>query len=134
MKFAFIAARRACFPVRMMCRHFCVSASGFYAAQLRPESAYAACSPPWPRRRTRRPQDVYSSPRVHAVLKAAGRHVGCKRVATLMRGANITARRTRRFVRTTASKHDHRIAPDILVSGSKTRPRGAARREAHHGL
>lgn len=117
MKFAFIAAQRACFPVRVMCRHLGVSVSGFYAAQLRPESAHTAQDRVLTALAAEahlRGRRAYGSPRVHAVLKAAGHHVGRKRVARLMRSANITARRRRRFVRTTDSKHDHPIAPNVL--------------------
>jgi len=42
VKFAFIEAERACFPIAFMCRHLGVSTSGFYASQKRPESTHAA--------------------------------------------------------------------------------------------
>lgn len=117
MKFAFIATEKANFPVRFMCRHFGVSASGFYASQKRPESTHGARD----RELTvlvgeahQEGRRAYGSPRVHAALKKAGHRVGRKRVARLMRAANITARRTRRFVRTTDSKHANPIAPNVL--------------------
>jgi transposase InsO family protein len=100
-----------------MCRMLGVSASGFYASQKRPESTHTV------RDRVltvlaqdahRKGRGVYGSPRVHAVLAAAGHHVGKKRVARLMRAANITVRRRRRFVRTTDSNHANPIAPNVL--------------------
>ncbi len=117
MKFAFMTAERACFPIRFMCRQLGVSPSGFYASQKRPESTHSqrdkalTVSVTEAHQRSRR---TYGSPRVHAELQAHGQRVGRKRVARLMRSANICARRKRRFVRTTDSKHPHPIAPNVL--------------------
>ena len=41
MIFAFIAAEKAHFPVRVLCRTLAVSPSGYYAAQQRPPSRRA---------------------------------------------------------------------------------------------
>jgi putative transposase len=58
---------------------------------------------------------MVGSPRVHAELKAQG--VGCarKRVARLMRHAQLCARVRRRSVRTTDSRHTEPIAPNLLA-------------------
>jgi transposase InsO family protein len=56
----------------------------------------------------------YGAPRVHAELQAQGERVGKKRVARLMREDGLVARRRRRFVRTTDSRHNHPIAPNLL--------------------
>jgi transposase InsO family protein len=56
----------------------------------------------------------YGSPRVHRELAARGRRVGKNRVARLMREHNVAARRRRRFRKTTDSRHDHPVAPNVL--------------------
>ena len=56
----------------------------------------------------------YGSPRVHAALRAHGRRVGRKRVARLMHGMGLSARRKRRFRRTTDSAHAFPVAPNLL--------------------
>jgi putative transposase len=117
MRYRFVAAERATFPVRMLCRIVGVAVSGFYAWLRR-----------WPGRREedRRVSErigaifaasrgTYGSPRVHAELRAEGVRVGRKRVARLMReGGLAVARRRRRVPRTTDSRHDHPVAPDLL--------------------
>ena len=87
MSYRFVAAERAAFPVRTLCRLVGVAASGFYA---------------WLRRRPgRRREDdrrvservgaifaasrrTYGSPRVHAELREEGVRIGRERVARLL--------------------------------------------------
>lgn len=100
-----------------MCRILEVSNSGFYAWCSRPESARARddrrlkvqirASHEASKRR-------YGSPRIHEDLKAAGEQVSRKRIARLMREEAIAARRRRRFVKTTDSKHNLPVAPNLL--------------------
>jgi putative transposase len=118
MRYRFVAAERATFPVRRLCRLVGVAASGFYA---------------WLRRRPgRRREDdrrvservgaifaasrrTYGSPRVHAELREEGVRIGRERVARLMREMGLSARRGRRRTpRTTDSRHDFPIAPNLL--------------------
>lgn len=118
MKFAFISEEKVAFPVAVLCRLLSVSPSGFYASQGRPKSPHALRDEALSERvaaahaaSNRR----YGSPRVHAELKAAGLHVGRKRVARLMREKALAARKRRRFRTTTDSKHGFPIAPNVLA-------------------
>jgi putative transposase len=100
MKFAFIQAEKASFPVAVLCRVLQVSRQGFYASQSRPEPAR--------RGRDRRlsveiaaihaaSRRRYGSPRIHAELRARGQCTSRKRVARLMRASGLVARRRRQF-------------------------------------
>jgi putative transposase len=118
VKFAFIAAEKAAFPVRVLCRILAVSRAGFYAAQARPAAAH-----------TCRDQQLaveiaaihaetrqrYGSPRVHAELRARGQGVSRKRVARLMRHRGLAARRRRRYRVTTDSRHPFPVAANVLA-------------------
>ena len=118
MKFAFIAAEKAAFPVRLLCRTLQVSRAGFYAWQARP---------PAPRARAdarlgleiaaihAESRQRYGSPRIHAELADRGCRTSRKRVARLMRVRGLAARRRRRFRVTTQSRHPFPIAPNVLA-------------------
>ena len=118
MKFAFIQAEKATFPVTVLCRVLGVSRAGFYAAQSRPvpprvtEDARLAVQIAAIHRASRR---CYGSPRVHAELRARGQCTSRKRVARLMRRAGLAARRRRAFRVTTQSRHTHPVAPNRLA-------------------
>ena len=117
MRFVFIHAERARYPVRMLCAVLEVSRSGYYAWVDRPGAA-----------RTRadaqltveivaahqRSRATYGSPRVHVERRARGVRVGRKRIERLMRARGIQGRRKRRFRRTTDSHHAYPIAPNVL--------------------
>jgi len=118
VKFAFIQAEKATFPVTVLCRVLGVSRAGFYAAQSRPvpprvtEDARLAVQIAAIHRASRR---CYGSPRVHAELRARGQCTSRKRVARLMRRAGLAARRRRAFRVTTQSRHTHPVAPNRLA-------------------
>ncbi len=103
--------------MRLMCRVLSVSPSGFYAAQRRVPSSRARRDEAL-RLKVRaahtKSRRRYGAPRVHAELQAQGEQVGKKRVARLMREDGLVARRRRRFVRTTDSRHSHPIAANLL--------------------
>jgi putative transposase len=106
-----------------LCRVLGVSRSGYYAWEERP-----------PSRRRRRNEALverirevhrgrraaYGSPRVHQELQARGETASLNRVARVMRENGIQARRRRRFRKTTDSKHDLPVAPNLLERNFRT--------------
>src|SRR2546427_114629 len=67
------------------------------------------------RRRSTPGRRRYGSPRIHAELVDRGHRTSRKRVARLMRGRGLTARRRHRFRVTTHSRHPFPIAPNVLA-------------------
>ena len=117
MKFAFIHAEKARWPIEVQCEVFEVSRSGYYAWTGRPASARAvedAALVVEIKAAHKTGRGAYGSPRVHRELRAKGRRIGKKRVERLMREEGIVARKKRRFRRTTDSNHPHPIAPNVL--------------------
>jgi transposase InsO family protein len=119
MRFAFIAANRAAWPVAAQCRVLAVSRAGFYAWLGRPESARALARRGLTdaiRLAHAECRQVYGSPRITAELAARGGPTACENtVARAMRAAGIAARRRRRFVpRTTDAAHANPVAPNVL--------------------
>ncbi|RYZ14214.1 MAG: IS3 family transposase, partial [Myxococcaceae bacterium] len=117
LRFAFIEAEKAHWPVTVMCDVLEVSRSGYYAWAQHKVSARAlddARLAVMIRASHRRSRGTYGSPRIHADLRAQGIHVGKKRVERLMQADSLEARRKRRFRTTTDSNHDHPIAPERL--------------------
>ena len=98
-------ANQATFPVRVMSRLLGVSASGFYAWLQRPLSARAVADiglTALIHAIHRRSNGAYGAPSIHAELADDhDRRVGKKRVARLMRAANLRGLHPRRFVTTT---------------------------------
>ena len=118
MRFAFIDAEKANFPVSRMCHVLGVSQSGFFAWKDRPASR-------------RQQQDMvylahirtafalsngtYGSPRMHRDLVDDGHAIGRRRTARLMRENRLIARQKRRFKRTTDSEHAWPVAPNLMA-------------------
>jgi putative transposase len=117
VRFAFISAEKAQYPVSLLCSLLEVSRGGYYAWRGRPPSERAIAD----RELTEEIRSIYEcserrygSPRIHEELSAKDTHVGRKRVARLMRENGLSARTKRRFVKTTDSKHEFPIAPNLL--------------------
>jgi transposase InsO family protein len=117
VKFAFIHAEKAQWPIEVQCEVFEVSRSGYYAWVARPASPREvedAAIIVEIKAAHKTGRGAYGSPRVHRELLAKGRRIGRKRVERLMREEGIVARKKRRFRRTTDSNHPHPIAPNVL--------------------
>ena len=117
MKFAWIQAEKATYPLTKLCRWLDVTRSGFYAWRARPESTNA--------REDRRltvlvrasfeaSKQRYGSPRVHEDLLEQEEHVSRKRVVRLMQKDGLKARRRKRYKLTTMSDHDQPVAANLL--------------------
>ena len=117
MKFAWIAAEKAGYPVIALCRNLGVRPSGFYAWHARPESQHA--------RDDRRLKVLvhtsfaesrrnYGSPRVHDDLIDLRERVSRKRVVRLMQEEGLVARVRKRYKHTTMSDHDQPVAANVL--------------------
>jgi transposase InsO family protein len=112
-----MAAEKATYPIRALCRALEVSPSGYYAWRSRPASP-------------RRQADVglchairvahaasrgrYGSPRLHRAVRVHGHRVGRNRVIRLMRAAGLRARPRRRFRVTTDSAHQWPVPPNLV--------------------
>ena len=117
MKFAWIQAEKATYPLTKLCRWLDVTRSGCYAWRARPESTHA--------REDRRltvlvrasfeaSKQRYGSPRVHEDLLEQEEHVSRKRVVRLMQKDGLKARRRKRYKLTTMSDHDQPVAANLL--------------------
>jgi putative transposase len=117
MKYQFIEQHKQEFSVVVMCRVLDVSESGFYAwrkrltcqryredAQLTQEIHQVFDQH----------QGRYGSPRIYWELKEQGRKISRKRVARLMREAELFAKRKRRRALTTSRDITHPVAPNVL--------------------
>jgi putative transposase len=116
-KYQFVAAQASEYPVTMLCRVLGLARSGYYAWRKRPLSTRAHQDKQLGEQIQRiftNSRQTYGSPRVHAELRK-DRPCGRKRVARLMRQANLVARPRRRSFRTTDSRHAEPVAPNLLA-------------------
>lgn len=117
MRFAFIDAQKARYPVTTLCKTLDVSESGYHAWKRRPPSKRATENARIMAHITaefKRSRETYGSPRLADELRDGGIKAGRHRIARLMREAGIRARRPRRYKRTTDSKHALPIAPNLV--------------------
>lgn len=107
MKFAFIHAEKASFPIAAMCRLLGVTRQGYYAYARRPVSARVnheaeLCAAV--REVFKQSGDTYGSPRVLEALRNRGFKTGKRRVERAMRGMGLTPPRPRRHRLTTPAQ------------------------------
>lgn len=108
---------QAAYPVRSMSRVLEVSPSGFYAWLKRPPSKREQEDEMLTqeiKKIHKRSKGTYGAPRIHAELAEKGLHVGRKRVARLMRAANVRGVSRRKAPRTTQRRPGARPAPDLV--------------------
>ena len=117
MRFAYIDAEKARYPVTVLCRLFDVSEPGFYAWKKRPPSKRAtenARLTAHIKASFKKSRETYGSPRLTDELRDNNVKAGRHRVARLMREAGIRAKKPKRFKATTDSNHDLPRAPNIV--------------------
>jgi putative transposase len=105
------------FPIKSMCKVLMVSTSGYYAWLKRPPSKRALEDAKLTKRIRKihqRSKGTYGAPRIHAELAAAGVRVGRKRVARLMKAANLRGVSRRKYYCTTQRAKKVRPAPDLV--------------------
>jgi putative transposase len=118
VKYAWIDAQRADYPLPDMCEVLTVSISGYRAwrrggtpdsTRLNDAQAVALMKAIHAEVRA-----AYGSRRMHRELKGRGHRIGLTRVERLMREHGIRARHKRRFKATTDSKHSMPVADNLL--------------------
>jgi len=108
---------QACFPIATLCRVIGVSCSGFYAWRKRSPSARAqrdAVLTELVQASHTRSDGTYGAPRIWEDLRAAGERVGRKRVARVMRAAQLVGVHRRRVVHTTRRGEEESPAVDLV--------------------
>jgi putative transposase len=111
-----VKANQAMHDVTKVCRALSVSTSGFYAWLDREPSARAKADAELTKKIHvihEESRGTYGVPRVHALLASEGVHVGRKRVARLMKLAQLEGVSRRKKFRSTRDS-DARPAPDLV--------------------
>jgi transposase InsO family protein len=115
-RYRFIAAEEAQYSVALLCRILGVARSGYYAWQQRQPAARTRANLALTERIRaihRDSRQTYGATRVRAELAATGLSVSRKRVARLMRLAELVGRGPHRFRRTTVADPTSRV-PDLV--------------------
>jgi len=117
VRFAFIDAEKANYPVKLMCELLDVTRQGYYAWKKRGPSARARSD----RVLTAQVRAVfaenkgrYGSPRIARELRGRRVRISNKRVERLMREQGLRARTKRRFRNTTDSSHSFVASPNVI--------------------
>jgi transposase InsO family protein len=116
-------------PVKVLCRSFEVSTSGYYDWRQRPTHPCGRVVQDEQLKQQiarihSESRGTYGAPRIQFELAEAGQRHGRNRIGRLMREQQLCGRQKRRFrVRTTDSNHDEPIAPNRLAQRpAPTRP------------
>jgi transposase InsO family protein len=118
VSYPIIETNREVGRVERLCGALGVSVSGYYAWRSRGPSQHQqtdAVLLTAIRAAYQAGRGLYGSPRIHAALRQQGVRCSRKRVAHLMREAGIhSRRRPKRRLRTTDSRHNRPVAPNLL--------------------
>jgi putative transposase len=117
VKFSFIRAEKASFPVAALCRVLGVTRQGYYAFVKRPPSARAVEEEQLRQRLKElhvENRETYGSPRMLRALRAEGVRVSKRRIERALRALELRVKLRRRFRRTTQSDPSHAAAPNVL--------------------
>jgi len=109
VKFEFIRAEKANFPIELLCSVLDVSRSGYYAWLDRGQSKRSQTNAALlteVRAIHSQSRGAYGAPRVHRELRRRGFRVNRKRVERLMRQDGLRGRKKRRYKVTTLSTHE----------------------------
>jgi transposase InsO family protein len=117
VKFSFIAAENAHYPVELLCRTLRVSRSSYFAwvqngkpnAQREPNVAV--------KKVFEDSRETYGKRRIQAKLQAEGIKMSLKAVAADMKTLGISPKIKRKYKRTTDSNHRLPVAPNRLENG-----------------
>ena len=113
MKFAFVRAEKAGFPIKVLCRVLGVSEQGFHAWNKRAEAGRSKANRLLAQRirvEFEASRGTYGSPRITAKLNADGEGLGRRRVARIMCELGLAAKRPKRHKCTTDSRGTTAIA------------------------
>jgi putative transposase len=126
MRFAFVHAERASFPIAALCRVFDVTRQGYYAYATRPPSSRVRSDAELciaVREVFEETRETYGSPRMLAELRRRGMRIGKRRIERCMRGMGPTPPAPRLRVNTTRRDSSHPVAPNLLARDFQaTRP------------
>ena len=118
MRYQFLADHLQEYAIRVRCQALEVSESGYYAWRERPTSEHEredARIAAEIQQIFQEHRQVYGSPRIHAVLRERGIHVGRKRVARLMQALGLSALPNKaRKPQSTKSDPNARFASHLL--------------------
>jgi transposase InsO family protein len=116
-RYLFVKEHSHQFSVNLLCQVIEVSVSSYYAWRKRPESKRKEENQQIVEEMKvihKRSRNTYGSPRMYIELKKQNISCSENRVARLMKLHQIAAKRKRKFVVTTDSKHDLPVAENIL--------------------
>jgi len=118
VRYRFISAEKANYPLTLLCRVMKVASSGYYAWLAAGKSMRDMANEkliPLVREISRESDRTYGERRIAQALSARGVPCGRVRAATLMRLAGVSVKKKKKFKITTDSRHKLPVAPNLLA-------------------